>query len=77
MTDIERSIGRIEGRQDAAEQQRLDLVRSLAQLNAKVDVLVEQMATASGAWKTLMAVGALSGSIGAVIASFFSGWFHK
>lgn len=74
---MERSIGRIEGRQDAAEQQRMELVKSIAGLNTKVDLLVTQMATASGAWKMLLAVGAFGGAVGAVIASLFSGWFHK
>lgn len=77
MTDIERSIGRLEGRQDAAEQQRIELVKGLAQLNAKVDILVKQMASANGAWKALLAVGLAGGSLGAILSSLFSGWFHR
>jgi hypothetical protein len=68
MTDVQRDIGRMEARQDASEER-------LERIEAKVDLLVEYMATAKGGAGMLFKVGSIAATLGAAAAEFVN-WFH-
>ena len=61
MVDLQRDIGRLEARQDSADER-------LERIEAKVDQLVEYMASAKGGWRLLAAVGGIAASLAAGIA---------
>ncbi len=66
--NILRDIGSLEARQDASDAR-------LARIEAKVDQLVEYMASAKGGWRLLAAVGGIAASLAAGIAELLH-WFH-
>lgn len=68
MTDVQRDLGNLEARQDAADAR-------LERIEQKVDKLVEYMASSKGGWKLLVAVGGIAGSGAAAIAELLH-WVH-
>lgn len=62
---VERAIGGLEAHRDMTD----DRLRSIEE---KLDTLVEQMARAHGGIKTLISVGTISASLGAMISSGIS-----
>lgn len=73
MTDNEqRTIGRLEAKIEALEQQQSAMMAELKQISGT-------LAEAKGGWKTLIAVGAVAGGVGAFIGKFapFFGFLPK
>ena len=68
MTDVERDLGRLEGRQDATDARLSRIEDDLKTVLAKVDVLVGYMNTAKGGWRMLIAVGFIAAALGAGVA---------
>ena len=69
MTDVQRDIGNLEARQDAADAR-------LERIESKVDKLVDYMAGAKGGWRLLVAVGSAAATLAAGIAEALH-WLHK
>jgi hypothetical protein len=73
MTDMERDalqrdVGRLEARVDAQESE-------LREIKADVKAILALVNQARGGWKTLVAVGAVAGAMGALVTKlgFFAG----
>lgn len=62
---VERELGEHEARIDTLEER-------LNRFEQKLDRIVAATEQAAGGWKVLMSVGAISGTVGAAIAKFFS-----
>lgn len=53
---------------DAQRAQMLEMRQAQQELNKKMDAVLTAMSEARGGWKTLMLVGGMAASIGAVLA---------
>ena len=69
VTDYARDIGRIEARQDTADD-RLD------RIEAKLDQLLDYVARNKGGFRMLFAMGSIAAALGASIAEIIR-WAHK
>lgn len=58
MDDNSRSLGRLEGEVEA-------LQRDVTELKSDVKLLLDQIASARGGWKVLVAAASIGGSLGA------------
>jgi hypothetical protein len=76
MTDIEHSIGKIEGRLDAIDQRHNSNDERVVRIELKVDGLGEQMSSVSGAWKLLMGVAVITAAFAAAIVESIHRWFR-
>lgn len=65
--DLERSIGRLEGRMDA-------MGASLKKVQQDMEDVKDTLSQARGSWKTLVAVATISGAAGAALAKIVP-WF--
>lgn len=72
MNDLEREVGRLGGVVDGLE-------RDLCEMRKDVKMILATLNEARGSWKTLVAIGAISGAAGAFIAKvgLWTGWFPK
>ena len=59
----QRTIGRLEAKIETLEKQQAAIMTELKQISGT-------LAEAKGGWKTLIAVGAIAGSAGAIIGKF-------
>lgn len=64
----DRDFGRLETEVVGLKAQNVRLENRIEELNRKVDLLVSAVTEAKGGWKMLLAVGAASASIGAVVS---------
>ncbi len=76
MTDLSRDIGRMEGRQDAADVRLERMEVKMDEQGQKIDQLLEFMATAKGGAGMLFKVGSVAAALGAAAAEAIN-WFHK
>jgi hypothetical protein len=72
MTDIERDIGRLEGRVDALESE-------IREVKADVKAILAVVNQAQGGWRTIVMVGAVAGAVGALLAKLgaLAGFFPR
>lgn len=76
MVDLSRDIGRMEGRQDAADVRLERMEEKMDEQGQKIDQLLEFMATAKGGAGMLFKVGSVAAALGAMAAEVIN-WFHK
>lgn len=74
--DLSRDIGRMEGRQDAADERLERMEEKMDEQGQKIDQLLEFMATAKGGAGMLFKVGSVAATLGAAAAEAIN-WLHK
>ncbi len=72
MNDLEREVGRLSGVVDRFES-------DISELRKDMKTVLSTLSEARGSWKTLVAIGAISGAAGAFVAKLgmWTGWLPK
>lgn len=74
--EVDRSLGRLEGHQQALETRLSAIEVRLAAVDMKADLLVTQMASVSGAWRLLVGVATISAGFAATVVQVIH-WLKK
>lgn len=70
-----REFGRLEGAVDALKDELGAVKIKQAQIDEKLDLVLEKLTEAKGGWKLLMALGGAAATLGAVLSWFASHTF--
>lgn len=71
--ELQMIVGELRGRVAMLEQQNRDMLIAMREMTDRLQEINDTLSTAKGGWKTLMAVGGASATLGGLIASLFKG----